>query len=52
MTVAKQLSQANCDSATVPYYIGTACADWRTDATATMQGHSIAHDHLATGGRE
>src|SRR5258708_6304106 len=40
MTVANQLSQAACDSATVPYYIGTACTDRRTAAPGTGKGKS------------
>lgn len=40
MTVANQLSQAVCDSATVPYYIGTARTDRRTVAPSVGQRKS------------
>lgn len=51
MTVANQLSQAACDSATVPYYIGTACTDRRSVAAAREEvthPRSIAHVRFAT----
>jgi hypothetical protein len=51
-TVANQLSQAICVSATVPYYIGTACSDRRSDAVAQREvAHrgSIPHGRFARG---
>ena len=47
MTVANRLPQAICDSATVPYYIGTACTDRRTDARRVAQSGLLPHGRFA-----
>jgi predicted lipase len=48
MTVANQLSQVICVSATVPYYIGTACNDRRSVALSAQRQTSI---HQVDAGR-